>query len=69
MSRMMSLFLFLCFTAAPFSLPALDYDIDYARPSKKLILSFKTVYGVNGSILKVSERHVLMLLLCCFSFC
>ncbi|MGZ8188734.1 MAG: hypothetical protein ACXWTN_08250 [Methylosarcina sp.] len=49
MNRIITLFLFLCFTAVPLS--AQSYGTDYSQPGKKLMLSFKTMYGVNGLFL------------------
>ncbi|MGZ8144843.1 MAG: hypothetical protein ACXW0L_09050, partial [Methylosarcina sp.] len=49
MNRIITLFLFLCFTAVPLS--AQSYGTDYSQRGKKLMLSFKTMYGVNGLFL------------------
>lgn len=51
MSRLIKLGLFLCFITAPLALPAQGYGTDYSQPGKKLILSFKTMFGVNGLFL------------------
>lgn len=51
MNRMIKLVLFFCFISAPLALSAQDYGTDYSRPGKKLVLSFKTMYGVAGSFL------------------
>jgi hypothetical protein len=51
MNRIIKLVLFLCFITMPFSLSAQDYGTDHSQPSKKLILSFKTMFGVSGLFL------------------